>query len=351
LSLKQIEYLQIADRIRTLDHHRGVRENVTITSTFIKLNQTNHWNARSLDHKDSYLLRNLDFIVPLKRNINKKEDPREVGSKYIGDIEVIFNDRSAKSRRSTGDKIKIQIENEIKKYKETLNKKNTNSITQLGLAGEWTCYKKSLDCNNAIFLDVDFLWLSGSGNLVFKDDSMWYFDYPREYYASYLFKNKSNELITYQSSNPNLELSKLELNGDSLVRVIGRGDKIIWTEYYVRDKLDKEIIQLLLRDSVNTNELIGRWILQTTIHNNEDGSEPYEIDFPFELPDSLIFSKEDFPLSNIKGRRITINIEGKSREFRFGFVQEEGYTIWLRPTAWHQGEKVRIPYGLTECTK
>ncbi len=50
-------------------------------------------------------------------NINKKDDDKLVfGSFFIGDMEILFNDGSAKSRKETGDEIKIQIESEIKKY-------------------------------------------------------------------------------------------------------------------------------------------------------------------------------------------------------------------------------------------
>ncbi|WP_158655294.1 hypothetical protein [Flavivirga eckloniae] len=122
LSTKQIEYLQIADRIRSIGNDRDARQSIIITSTFIKLNQSNHMNSRSLDHKDSYVLRDLYIIIPLKER-NKKEDPKVVGSNYIGDMEIILNDRSAESQRTTGDKIRIAIENEIIKYKQDLDNK------------------------------------------------------------------------------------------------------------------------------------------------------------------------------------------------------------------------------------
>ena len=230
-----------------------------------------------------------------------------------------------------------------------INQQAANNITQLELTGEWTCYKKFIDYKvkeQLIFLDADSFWLPGSSNLIFNNDTMWHFDYPREYYASHSFKIKNNELMISQGANNKWELSKLELNGDSLVRVMESDPRFIMTEYYVRDTLDEGIIQLLIRDSVNTKELIGLWVLETSIHQ-EDGSEPYEIVFPFELPDSLLFHNQELPSSKIKGRIITINIDGKPKEFRFGFMTEQrssNQILWLRPTTWHKGEEVWIHY-------
>ncbi len=119
LSTKQTQHLEIADRIAALGNDLGATpsdyESVIITSTFIKLKQSNSKNSKSLDHKDSYFLRDLYFIVPLNESINKKEHSL-IKAYYIGDMKVFFYDGSAKSQKITGDKIKAQLENEIKRY-------------------------------------------------------------------------------------------------------------------------------------------------------------------------------------------------------------------------------------------
>lgn len=129
LNTKQIEYLQIADRIASLGNDSylsakpSVYKSVIITSDFIKLDQSNHWNSRSLD-KDNYYLRDLQFVIPLKENINNKDRRKILDCYYIEDMEINFSDGSAKSHKDIGDKIKTQIDIEIKKYKEPLyNKK------------------------------------------------------------------------------------------------------------------------------------------------------------------------------------------------------------------------------------
>ena len=229
--------------------------------------------------------------------------------------------------------------------------RNTNLSTEdssQDIIGEWTCYKRYLDYNSeksGIYMDADFLWLPGNGSLVITADSMWHFDYPREFHTSYLLKKQSDGTIITESNKNNLSFNKLEITGDSLIRTIGNGEHFMWTEYYVRDTLNKEIIQLLLRDSVNASELIGKWKLETHIYS-QDGSEPYEIDFPFDLPDSLIFSTEKLPFSNIKGRIIKLDIKGVSREFRFGFKEQDFnyHALWLLPSDWYFDEKLIIHY-------
>ena len=235
------------------------------------------------------------------------------------------------------------------KNQTNLNVNVSSEESSQDIIGDWTCYKRHLDYNSGksgVHMDTDFLWLRGNGNLIIKEDSMWYFDYPREFHSSYLLKRQSDGTVIIEGNKNDLYFSKLEVFGDSLIRTIGNGEHFVWTEYYVRDTLDKEIIQLLLRDSVNVDELIGRWKLETHYYSI-DGSEPYEINFPFDLPDSLVFSKGKLPFSNIKGRVLKIDIEGVSREFRFGFMEDENYNyhkMWLRPTDWYHGDEIGIHY-------
>ena len=110
LGEKQIEYLQIADRIAAFGNDLSATptdfRNVVVTSNFIKLDQSNYWNSRSLDHKDSYLLRDLYFYVPLNdAAIKVKNDKLVFGSYFIGDMVVIFSNGSADSQKEIGNEI------------------------------------------------------------------------------------------------------------------------------------------------------------------------------------------------------------------------------------------------------
>lgn len=120
LSPEQTKYLEIADRIAALSNDMpntrpSYYSKVIITADFIRLEQINHWNSRSLDHKDSYFLRDLYFVIPQETEKTIKKSDR-FGVKYIGEMEVFFSDGSAEKRRDVGDKIRLQIKEELDNY-------------------------------------------------------------------------------------------------------------------------------------------------------------------------------------------------------------------------------------------
>lgn len=117
LTPQQIQYLEMADRIASPGNDINATPSsygsVIITSEFIKFEQINHMNSTSLDHKDSYSLRDLYFIIPLKGTSKRRHDLK-IGSYYLGEMEVFFQDGSAKTQRATGDQIMIQLREAIK---------------------------------------------------------------------------------------------------------------------------------------------------------------------------------------------------------------------------------------------
>ncbi|MBL4649841.1 MAG: hypothetical protein JKY03_08920 [Aureispira sp.] len=125
LTDEQILYLEIADRIAAVGNDISTSPSfyntLTLTANFIKLEHVNRRNSRSINHKDSYFMRDLYFIIPLReKEQNKRKNPTleiRIGSYFIGAMEVLFQDNSAKSKRETGDKIMLQLKEEIKNYK------------------------------------------------------------------------------------------------------------------------------------------------------------------------------------------------------------------------------------------
>jgi hypothetical protein len=119
---KQVLYLEIADRIAAVGNDIFAEPSfyslVTLTANAIKLDQINGQNSRSIDHKDSYFLRELSFSIPLKDQTDKTEKSKAVliDGYLIGDMEILFGDSSAKSQRATGDQIRLQLQEEIKNY-------------------------------------------------------------------------------------------------------------------------------------------------------------------------------------------------------------------------------------------
>jgi hypothetical protein len=113
-------YLAIADSIAgegymcsSGDHYRpGYFSELVISDNEIELKQINHWNARSLNHKNDYHLRDLVLVIPLTPG-----QERSAGHDYtIGEMTVNFSDRSSVNNRQCGDKIQDRINSAILKF-------------------------------------------------------------------------------------------------------------------------------------------------------------------------------------------------------------------------------------------
>ena len=108
------QYLNIADEIAKQaylcssgdDYYPGYFSAIAINDDGIILEQINHWNARSIDHKNNYYLRNLRFYIP-----NTATESRlSYGEEKIGKMNVYFSDSSSSNNKKCGDKILKKIE-------------------------------------------------------------------------------------------------------------------------------------------------------------------------------------------------------------------------------------------------
>lgn len=113
-------YLDIADSIakqahncsRGDDYRPGFYSKIMITETVIKLSQINTMNSKSIDHKQNYHLRKLEFLIPLDNQ------PTTLWFDYrIGSMLLNFSDNSSVNNRSCGNFIKEQIEKEMQRFK------------------------------------------------------------------------------------------------------------------------------------------------------------------------------------------------------------------------------------------
>ncbi len=115
-------YLVIADRIAEKalhqctgdDYRPSYYSKIEITETHILLSQINHLNSRSLAHKENYSLRNLMLTIPLNEHAAVSESV--YNTDRIGLMDIAFSDHSSANNRSAGDRIKDQINEEIRLY-------------------------------------------------------------------------------------------------------------------------------------------------------------------------------------------------------------------------------------------
>lgn len=108
-----IHYLTIADTIAREaaqcssgdDYRPGYYSEIVLEDERIHLKQINHWNARSIDHRDNYFLRNLEFDIPLQPVATRSSALHDT----LGDMQIYFSDRSSDKNKDCGNKIQEQI--------------------------------------------------------------------------------------------------------------------------------------------------------------------------------------------------------------------------------------------------
>jgi hypothetical protein len=118
------KYLTIAESIASTtylcsagdDYWPGFFSEININAERIILQQVNHMNSRSIDHKKNYTLRDLQFEIPLlNRPVTQKSS---IGweEHHIGTMHIRFSDRSSQSNKTCGDRIREKIEEEMRRF-------------------------------------------------------------------------------------------------------------------------------------------------------------------------------------------------------------------------------------------
>jgi hypothetical protein len=115
-----LAYLRSADEIAKQayqcasgdNYHPGYFSEISIEENQIILKQVNRWNARSLDHKKDYHMRDLELYVPLTSDAIKETFVEE----QIGRMQIHFSDHSTPNNKVCGDKITEQIKIEKQKF-------------------------------------------------------------------------------------------------------------------------------------------------------------------------------------------------------------------------------------------
>jgi len=119
-SAETLNYLTIADRIAkevylcaSGDNYRpGYYSEIIVEEKHISLKQINRHNSRSVNHKDDYHLRDLEFLIPLQPAPEKPSFQDE----QIGEMRIHFSDHSSKNNKACGNRISEKIREEKLKF-------------------------------------------------------------------------------------------------------------------------------------------------------------------------------------------------------------------------------------------
>lgn len=94
------------------DYLPGCYSSIEISEEKIVLRQINRMNSKSLDHKNDYSLRDLEFTIPLAPVAPRFNDHQ------IGPMLISFSDHSSANNRACGERIEKQIELEKAAYRD-----------------------------------------------------------------------------------------------------------------------------------------------------------------------------------------------------------------------------------------
>jgi hypothetical protein len=114
------DYITIADTIAKEaylyssgdDYRPGNFSEIMVDDDIITLRQINRHNSRSIDHKDNYTMRDLEFLIPLNTVILKPSFEDEC----IGNMVIRFSDRSSTKNKQAGDQIRKKIDDAKLKF-------------------------------------------------------------------------------------------------------------------------------------------------------------------------------------------------------------------------------------------
>jgi hypothetical protein len=92
------------------DYRPGYFSEITVDNEGVTLRQINHMNAKSLDHRNDYSLRDLEFFIPFNEVTDQSR--LKFGEETIGKMRVSFSDRSSDNNRKCGDRVEEKIAEE-----------------------------------------------------------------------------------------------------------------------------------------------------------------------------------------------------------------------------------------------
>lgn len=174
--------------------------------------------------------------------------------------------------------------------------RNRRAATKDEMKGDWTCVK-----SDRYMMEEYFEPDLEHNNIRLSHDSIWYFDYPSQYYGSERFEVNSD---WYSRINAWFQHDTLVIH--DLDRRHGG------FHYYLRDTFDQKIIDQLLIDTIYTPSLFRKWYVETERPDDIEYGPPIKIRYPVNVPPVFKFDEADI----VEGRMIYLNINGAKRKFK-----------------------------------
>ncbi|MBC7865560.1 MAG: hypothetical protein IAF38_21480, partial [Bacteroidia bacterium] len=216
----------------------------------------------------------------------------------------------------------------------------SKQVTKKQLQGGWLCVGGRDEIANH-----DEMWsaYSGSSHLLFKDDTLWRFEYPCLLLELKKYKINADNFeeidLKPGKKTENFEFSTINMVNDTL-KIFKNSPGFHSEGYYLPYKFDAKIIAKLKRDKSNSDCLESGWELLR--YENYYGDE-HSYTYPFTLKDTIIFSRNDLKQALHKRSTVLIPINGKMKPCYWEF-SGSGYTLSLKPAGWWKERNVEIIY-------
>ena len=163
-------------------------------------------------------------------------------------------------------------------------------------------------------------------HLIFENDTMYEVQYPTSLDRQHPYSVNSGYV------HWGVEHYPIQLVNDTLF-LYKSFDGAYLKEVYVKTSLDDSLVDLLKKHGANYPELAGTWMLIR--ESGGDGEGTYLLEFPYEIPDSIEISREDF-ISAVENNKVyMMSTDGKKRDYTFSY--EWGY-LRFTPGKWYKGE-------------
>ena len=243
------------------------------------------------------------------------------------------------------------------------------NYTTIDLEGHWTLSKvecieemQSIVKHKAAIKRIDeFGPYEDSSYEVFLEDGKLTPHYPSEYFSR-INKDWVIDKDSIHSLNYPLQLGKsyayavhsdslkMENNRGGLINLNSKKDtmSISYLDFwglYIKETYQKvifkdSILNILKRYKTNFPLLAGTWKLMTDYNFNNDGSE-YILNFPFDIPDTLVLTEEALISTLHTDRSYQMLTSGKKRTYFLGY---DGTYLQLTPDNWYKGENPFIHF-------
>jgi hypothetical protein len=205
--------------------------------------------------------------------------------------------------------------------------------------GCWTTdgLRKGPECGGSgLAMEQSIGFLFESVNWYFDADTVYQYRYPCEYYYKDAFRIQSDSIYLGDSKQP---YAHIKIDRDKLLLTF----QGCISMSFDRDTFDKATLEMLKRDTINPECLLGKMSIVT--HFEPDDDAPFDVIPPVNMPKHINIDHKLFA-SIRKTKSIELLIDGKKRRFYVVGLRADKFkpSILLEPAEWWEEDIFMVTY-------